>query len=200
MRLSVHSMNAFGGLVLCALLWGAPTAVHAEIFKCVSQEGKISYSDSACAKGAAQSANITAAVGACITAECEAQRAQQASAAQQRLREEKETLSEMVQQRRQADAKYAAERARLVEAQRLAALEEKVDSLLYQGDQVYPLYAAFPLYPGQRPCRGTNCIGRPRPPGGMPGHVQPHPLRPVRADRLDPPLPLWTPSAPRARP
>jgi hypothetical protein len=174
--------------------------LHAEIFKCVSHEGKISYSDSACAKGAAQSANISAAVGECATPECEAQRERQASAAQRRLREEKETLSEMVQQRRQAEAEYAAERARLVEAQRLAALEEKVDSLLYQGDQAYPVYSAYPLYPAQRPCRGVNCFGRPHLPVGMPGHVQSRPLRPVRADLLDSPAALLTPSVQRPRP
>ena len=121
MRLFPHFLHALLGLLFGAFLWSVPTMLHAEIFKCVSHENDVSYSDSPCPKGVAQSVNISTEVGVCATAECEVQRAQQATAAQLRLREEKQALSEMTQQRRQAEAVYAAERNSLAEAQRQAA-------------------------------------------------------------------------------
>ena len=157
--------------LLFALLGLAPAMLQAEVFKCVSPEGRVSYTDSPCAKGAARAANISNAVGECANAECEAQRAQQAAAARRQLQEEKEALSEMVQQRRRAEAEYAEERARLAEAQRLASLEQKVDMLLVQGNQ--PLYPAYPIFPISPPCTGLLCAGRPTPPGILPGPMPP---------------------------
>jgi hypothetical protein len=197
MRSYPRSVHGLRGLVFLALLLGVPTMLHAEVFKCVSQEGRISYGDSPCAKGVAQAANISAEVGACTTPECEAQRAQQATAAQLRLREDKEALSEMMQQRRQADAAYAAERTRLMEAQRLAAEEERADALLYQAGQTY--YPGYPLYPTPLPCKRGNCFGR-HPRVGMIGNTPSRPVRPVHASRLDQPAPLLTnPPAVRQR-
>jgi hypothetical protein len=178
----------------------APAALQAEVFKCVSQDGKVSYSDSPCAKGVARSANISTTVGECATPECEAQRAQQVDSARRRLQEEKETLSEMVRQRRQAEADYASERARLLEAQRLAGVEEKVDALLYQGEPAlypaYPLFPAYPVYPTVLPCKGVNCFGMRRPPAGLPGPVTPGSalIRPAQIGRLD--RPTATPTKP----
>jgi Domain of unknown function (DUF4124) len=183
MRLS-PLLHALLALLSCAFLWTVPTPSHAEIFKCVSHEGKISYGDSPCAKGVAQSVNISAEVGACTTSECEAQHAQQATAAQLRLREEKQTLSEMTQQRRQAEAEHAAERIRLAEAQ-LAAEEQ----IAYQTDQTYyPAYGGYggyPLYPNTLPCKRGNCVGR-HPRFGMNGHIPARPAHPVRPPLLDP--------------
>ena len=162
--------------------------LHAEIFKCISHENDVSYSDSPCPKGVAQSVNISTEVGVCATAECEVQRTQQATAAQQRLREEKQALSEMTQQRRQAEAVYAAERNSLAEAQRQAAEQEKA----YQSDPIYyPGYGGYPLYPNQQSCRRGNCFGR-NPRVGMNGNIPGRPVRPVRVPLRDPPTAILT--------
>ena len=103
----------------------------------------------------------------------------------------------MTQQRRQGEAEYAAERASLAEAQRLAAQEERS----YQGDQTYyPAYPGYPLYPIPLPCKRGNCAGRhPRVGMNVPGHIPGRPVRPVRAPLLDPPTAILTnPPAPRS--
>jgi len=202
MRLFPHFLHALFGLLFCAFLWAMPTMLHAEIFKCVSHENDISYSDSPCPKGVAQSVNISAEVGVCATAECEAQRAQQATAAQLRLREEKQALSEMTQQRRQAEAAYAAERNALVEAQRQAAEYEKAaDQTYFPAYPGYGGYGGYGLYSNSLQCRRGNCFGgNPRigMNGNMNGNIPGRPVRPVRVPLRDPPTAILTnPPAPQ---
>jgi len=198
MRLFPHFLHALFGLLFCAFLWTVPVMSHAEIFKCVSHEGDITYGDSPCGKGVARSVNISAEVGACATAECEAQHAQQATAAQLRLREEKQALAEMTQQRHQAEAAYAAERNRLVETQRQAAEYEKAaDQTYFPAYPGYGGYGGYGLYSNSLQCRRGNCVGR-QPRIGMIGNIPARPVHPVRPFLRDPPTAiLMNPPAPR---
>jgi hypothetical protein len=79
------------------------------------------------------------------------------------MRAEKEELSELASKRRQADADYERERARLEELRYRKALEERMAAMADQAAQAaanpyvdyYPGYPAYPIV--GRPC-GRHCI------------------------------------------
>ena len=151
-----------GGLVLlaaAALPWGT---ARADIYRCTGPEGQTLYADAPCPRGAAHSSNITAAVGACTTAECIALREQTAALARERLRAEREQVEEFAERRR----RDAIERARLdelywrqsAESAMAAAASEAAYGPTYP--LYYPIYAAYPI---ARAC-GWRCFApRPRP-------------------------------------
>jgi uncharacterized protein DUF4124 len=159
-------------LALAAVPWGA---AHADVYRCSVPQGKTLYSDAPCPPGALHSSNITAAVGACSTAGCVAQREQAAGEARERLRAERELLAEYAARRRSEEIDSARERVRLdellwrqsVETRMAAATTEAVYAPAYP---VYypPVY--YPAYPIVRGC-GWRCLE---------AHVRPHNGVPAR--------------------
>jgi hypothetical protein len=108
----------------------------------------------------------------------------------------------MTQQRRQAEAAYAAERNALVEAQRQAAEYEKAaDQTYFPAYPGYGGYGGYGLYSNSLQCRRGNCFGRnPRigMNGNMNGNIPGRPVRPVRVPLRDPPTAILTnPPAPQ---
>jgi hypothetical protein len=90
-------------MAMLAALATVPMAVHADVYRCIGPDGKTLYSDSPCPREAVQKSNISAAVGLCSTAECEAKRQQAVQDARERLRAEKQELAEFSARRHLAD-------------------------------------------------------------------------------------------------
>lgn len=145
-------------VVLAAVPWGT---ARADIYRCTVPDGKTLYSDAPCPRAALHSSNITAAVGACSTTECIAQREQAAGDARERLRAEREQLAEFADKRRRDEIDSAKERARLdellwrqsVETRLAAAADEAAYAPAYPG--YYPIYPAYAVV---KPC-GWRCLG-----------------------------------------
>lgn len=170
-------------MTVVAVLAALPIGASADVYRCVGTDGKTLYSDSPCPRGATQKFNITTAVGACSTAECEAKRQQEANDARERLRAQKEELAEFADKRRRSEIEALRERAELeelrwrlsVDARLAAAADEAANAA------AYPLYyPVYPYAPGIRPC-GQRCLNhRPRPPHAnqpLPRHEQAARLR-----------------------
>jgi uncharacterized protein DUF4124 len=152
-------------IAICACFAAFTSAAQADIYRCVDADGGTSYSDAPCPRTAKSKSNITDSVGACTTAECEEQRRQKADEARQRLRAEKEELSELTAKRRQAEADY--ERARLEELRYRKAVEDRLAALADEAAQGinHPYYddPGYAWYPGVvRPC-GRRCNLQPSP-------------------------------------
>ena len=149
-------MHTLARIAIVAALSGAPLA-HADIFRCVDSQGNTSYSDAPCPRNAKSTTNITEEVGACTTAHCEEQQRQQADAARQRVKAEKDELNDLVARRRQADADYDRDRALLAEERYRQSLEERLAAMADQAAQANNLnseyYPGYPVYPiVSRPC------------------------------------------------
>src|SRR5438045_9385536 len=129
MRLLAIRTALFAGLIALASI------AHADIYRCVGADGNTLYSDTPCARDARSNSNITENVGACTTAQCEEQHRQQAEEARQRVRSEKEELADIASKRRQADADYERERARLAEQRYRRAIEDRLPSTADQAAQ-----------------------------------------------------------------
>jgi len=141
------------------------------------------YSDSPCPRGST-AANISAHVGECTDEQCQAERERQALAAQERLQQEKEALATMTAERRKAEADALAERIKLEELRRQAAIEERLAAEAEAAAQPGADYPVYPWYP-VTPCVVGPCA---RPP------VQPHPPGHRRPDRpREPPVSLRDP-------
>ena len=152
--------------LLLALVFASLPA-SAEVFRCITSEGRTLYSDSPCPPGS-RSANISSHVGECATVECLAERERVSAAAWDRLKEEKEALAAMTAQRRKAEADALAERVKLAELRHLTALDERLAAeaeaaahpdLSYS----YPIYPWYPVLPCKGPC-GISIPGHPFPP------------------------------------
>ena len=134
------------------------TAVQADVFRCVGPDGKTLYSDSPCPHDTVRKSNITDAVGACSTAECESKRQQTLNEARERLRAEKTELADMTQKRLERErAAFEEQRWRqAVESQMAANANQAAQAV---GNPIYyPLYPGYPIVPGGRPCRGDRCL------------------------------------------
>lgn len=136
-------------------------AARADIFRCLAPDGKTLYSDAPCPGGAVRSSNITAAVGACSTSECTAQREQAAGNARERLRSEQELLATLTDKRLRAELDSATERARADDLIRRQLVEARLaisaDESAYAAG--YPLYyPTYAVYPAVRKC-GWRCVG-----------------------------------------
>jgi hypothetical protein len=161
-------------LTILAILTALPIAAQADVYRCVGADGRTLYSSSPCPREAVHKSNITASIGACKTAECEARRQQQADDARQRLRAEKDELADLTEKRRLEDAQMQRERAALDESRwreaveaRLAAAQEAAGAAAYP-----PYYPA--LAPVLKPC-GWRC--------GKPHHRSHADRRPVERQR-----------------
>lgn len=162
--------------MIVAALAALPMCASADVYRCVGPDGKTLYGDSPCPSGAAEKANITTAVGACTTVECETKRQQETNDARDRLRAQKEELAELADKRRRSEIET--ERAMLEELRWRQSVDGKLATAA--DDAAYPLYyPTYPYGPGIRPC-GQHCMKvRPRPPHAH----QPLP-RPERGVRL----------------
>jgi hypothetical protein len=139
--------------LLLVLLFAALPA-SAEVFRCITPEGKTLYSDSPCARGS-RSTNITSSVGGCVTDECLAERERVSAAARDRLKAEKEALAAMTAERRKAEADALAERVKLAELRRLTAIDESLAAEMQaaaQLDLTYPIYPWYPVLSCKGPC------------------------------------------------
>jgi len=170
-----------------------PTAARADVFRCVGPDGKTLYSDSPCPHDAVRKSNITDAVGACSTPECESKRQQSVNDARERLRAEQSELAEMTQKRMERErASFEEQRWRQAVESQIAAsanqAAQAADNPIYY--PAYPLYPAYPIGPAGRPCRGARCFppdqrAHPGSPG-RPPHVSHHQQSiglPLRVDR-----------------
>jgi hypothetical protein len=157
-------------LVLASAPWGA---AHADIYRCTAPDGKVLYGNAPCPRGALHNSNITAAVGACTTAECIAQREQAAATARERLRAERELLAEFAEQRRRDEIDSAKERARIDELVWRQSLEARLaatanETAYGSAYPYYPVYPVYPVYSSLRAC-GWRCGGtHPRLHNGVP--------------------------------
>jgi hypothetical protein len=164
-----------------ALLLGlafAALPASADVFRCVTPEGKTLYSDAPCPRGS-HSSNITSSVGECTTDECLAERERVSAAARERLKAEKEALAAMTAERRKAEADALAERVKLAELHRLTAIDERLAAEMQaaaQSDLTYPVYP-YPWYP-VLPCKGPCGVQ-------LPGHRFPS-MHPKRDHRREP--------------
>ena len=133
----------------------------ADVYRCVTTDGKTFYGDAPCPRGAAQHSNITAAVGACTTTECAAQREQLAAEARERLRADQEQLADFADRQRRNEIAAENERIRVdtllwrqeVDA-RLAAMASEPGNANWYA----PYYSIYPVYPALKPC-GWRCVG-----------------------------------------
>jgi uncharacterized protein DUF4124 len=154
------------------------TAARADVFRCVGPDGKTLYSDSPCPQEAVKKSNITDAVGACNTAECESKRQQAVNEARERLRAEKSELADMTQKRMERErAAFEEQRWRQAIESQIAASADQ--AAMAAGNPIY--YPAYPIGAAAWPCRGTRCV----PPGQRPDRGNPanpaHPSRPPHA-------------------
>jgi hypothetical protein len=161
-------------LTVFALLIAFPFgAARADIYRCSGVDGRVLYSDSPCPHGAAAKSNITTAVGACTTAECEAKRQQDALDARERLRAEKEELAERTSKRRQEDLEYERERARLEELRWRQSVEARLAATADDAANAAAYAPYYPVYPGFQPTRPCRNCGRPQPRPHHPGSQLP---------------------------
>ena len=138
-----------------AALAALSTGAHADVFRCVGPDGRTLYSDSPCPHDAVQKSNITGAVGACNTAECESKRQQTVNNARERLRAEKTELAAMTQQRMERErTSFEQQRwQQALESQMAASADQ---AALAAANPVY--YPAYPIGYAGRPCRGNRCF------------------------------------------
>jgi hypothetical protein len=140
--------------VLLLILGLTACSAQAEVFRCITPEGKTLYSDSPCPRGS-KAADISSTVGACADPECEAERERRTAAAQERLRQEKEALATMTAERRKAEADALAERVKLEELRRLTAIDARLAAEAEAAAQpgvAYPYYPWYPVAPCVGPC------------------------------------------------
>jgi hypothetical protein len=160
-RLAVLRTVCAAGLAVLTI-----TAARADIYRCVDAAGDVTYGDVPCPSGGAMSSNITDAVS-CTTSECQAQLERARASAEERLRAERATLSEMQDRRLKAE-ELDLQRRQLMQHDRLEAQAQRTAD----GGGAY--YPAYPLYSGvgypgygdggwlgqNRPCRGSVCAPR----------------------------------------
>jgi hypothetical protein len=142
---------------------------QAEVFRCLTPEGRTLYSDSPCPRGSATT-NISTRIDECSDAQCQAERERRALTAQERLQREKEALATMSTERRKAEADALAERIKLEELRRLSAIDERLAAeaeAAAQPSAYFPVYPWYPVAPCVGPCARPPV--RPRPPA----HHQP---------------------------
>jgi hypothetical protein len=154
-----------------AALAALSTTAHADVFRCVGADGKTLYSDSPCPQSAVQKSNITDAVGACNTAQCESKHQQTVNDALERLRAEKTELADMTQKRLERERVSLEEQRLAIESQMAASADQ---AAMAAGNSVY--YPAYPTAAGW-PCRGSRCSASDRrrhPDHGKPPHVSHH--------------------------
>lgn len=168
--------------LLLLLAAAAAGSTEAQVFRCVTPDGRTLYSDSACPSGS-KGADISTHVGECSDEPCRAERERRTLAAQEQLQRDREALATMTEQRRKAEADALAERIRLEELRRLTAIDQRLAAeaeAAAQPSTFWPVYPWFPATPCVGPCA--------RPP------IKPHPpghQRPVRP--REPPVSLRDP-------
>jgi Domain of unknown function (DUF4124) len=161
----------------------AAGCAQADVFRCLTPEGKTLYSDSPCPRDSTGT-DISTAVGECTDEQCQVERQRDALAAQERLQREKETLVTMTAERRKAEADVLAERIRLEELRRQAAIDERLAAEVEataQPGAYYPVYPWYPVTPCVGPCARPPV--KPRPPG----HHRPERPREPPLSLRDPP-------------
>ncbi len=139
-------------------------SAQAEVFRCLTPEGKTLYSDSACPHGSTAT-NISTHVGECADEPCQSERERRTLAAQEHLRREKEVLATMTAERHKAEADALAERMKLEELRRLTAIDERLAAEAEAAAQpraYYPVYPWYPVGPCVGPCARPPI--KPRPP------------------------------------
>jgi hypothetical protein len=157
-RLSVLFFTALGAL---------STGAQADVFRCVGPDGKTLYSDSPCPHDAVRKSNITGAVGACNTAECESKRQQSVNDARERMSAEKTELAEMTQKRMERERQSFEEQRwrQAVESQMAASADQAAQAT---ENPIY--YPTYPIAASGWPCRGNRCMPGQRPNPGNPGN------------------------------
>jgi Domain of unknown function (DUF4124) len=156
-------IREFAMRVLLLVFALAAGCAQAEVFRCLTPEGKTLYSDSPCPRGSA-AAEISRHVGECTDEQCQAERERQALAAQERLQRDKEALATMTAERRKAEADALAERIKLEELRRQAAIEERLAAeaeAAAQPGAYYPVYPWYPVTPCIGPCARPPVKPRP---------------------------------------
>jgi hypothetical protein len=174
------------GTILAGLLAASPAVVFADIYRCIAPDGGTLYSDSPCPREAVRKSNITNDVGACNDAKCEAQRRAQADEARERLRAEKQELSEMALQRREANIQLERERLQLEALRYQHEIDERLAGMANQSQEAAPpeTYPVYPGYPGVVvPC-GAHCGKAHRPPHRR-NHTKPRSDEPSVRLRVD---------------
>jgi hypothetical protein len=169
--------------VLLLIFALAAGCAQAEVFRCLTPEGKTLYSDSPCPRGST-AADISTHVGECTGEQCQAERERRALAAQERLQREKEALATMTAERRKAEADALAERIKLEELRRLTAIDERLAAeaeAAAQPGAYYPVYPWYPVAPCVGPCARPPLTPRP------PGHHRPDRPREPPVSLRDPP-------------
>jgi hypothetical protein len=167
---------------LLLLLAAAAGSAEAQVFRCVTPDGRTLYSDSACPSGS-KGAEISTHIGECSDEQCRAERERRTLAAQEQLQRDREALATMTEQRRKAEADALAERIRLEELRRLTAIDQRLAAEAEAAAQPTTFWPVSPWFPA------TPCVGPcARPP------IKPHPPghhRPVRP--REPPVSLRDP-------
>jgi pyruvate/2-oxoglutarate dehydrogenase complex dihydrolipoamide acyltransferase (E2) component len=159
---------------LCALL--AASAQAQQIFKCTDRQGRTTYSDAPCPTGSAKAAEITSTVQSCADEACEGRRQRETELARQRLREDKQALSEMTAQRRRAEAERLEQLARLEEIKSRQAAAERAAAAandLYGDRWGYGWGLPYPAYPIARPHRRPTPVFPPHRPALDPMYTSP---------------------------
>jgi len=155
--------------VLVLLIAIAAGWAQAEVFRCVTPEGRTLYSDSPCPQGSAAT-DISQRITECADAQCEAERERRAAAAAERLQRDKEALAGMTAERRRAEADALAERIKLAELHRLTAIDARLAAeteAAAEPNLYFPVYPWYPATPCVGPCARPP-IHKPRPPVHQP--------------------------------
>jgi hypothetical protein len=154
-------MKTLVGRFVLGCAFALPTAASADIFRCVSSDGETTYSDAPCPDRATLKSNISATLDHCTTAECVAQREKARLQARERLKEERQLLSELTEARLKAEALHT---DRMVRLEELRALEER--NALERSQQAgvyYPAYGFGGIWPdfdrGLADCTPPRCNG-----------------------------------------
>ncbi|HZP87805.1 MAG TPA: DUF4124 domain-containing protein [Burkholderiales bacterium] len=130
-------------MALAAALAFAAFPAMADIYRCTSADGSISYGDEPCPGNAAVSANVTERLQICTTEECKANESRTHAEAMERLRQEKATLNEMQDMRLRAEAQEMEQNLYRAQLRRMDMLESMLVAEREAASGTY-----FPAYPG----------------------------------------------------
>jgi hypothetical protein len=151
--------------VLLLLFAISAGCAQAEVFRCLTPEGRTLYSDAPCPRGSAAT-DISRHIGECVDEQCVAEREHRADAAAERLQRDREALAAMTAERRKAEADALAERIKLAELSRLTAINARLAAEAEAAAEpsiFYPVNPWFPVAPCAGPCARPP-IHKPRPP------------------------------------
>jgi hypothetical protein len=151
--------------ILLLLLAVAAGSAEAQVFRCVTAEGRTLYSDSACPSGS-KGTDISTHVGECTDEQCRTERERRTLAAQEQLLRDREALATMTDQRRKAEADA------LEELRRLTAIDARLAAEAEAAAQPYTSWPVYPWFPA------APCVGPCARPPIKPDPPRDHPVRP----------------------